>query len=393
MWDNESFIESLASHLEAQWRTVLLPDAGACASLESFQGIGGGRWCRGDRWKLMTSEGAMLVEPEDEASPLLLKVKGVHSVDEKCAGRRCGGTNLTHHRAEHSGEHALVHESRALRGLRMDANSSMRSRVLWTSSPFPVGSSLGPLAVLQQRIRPAIYLCGRHRRLSYEPLLKASAGCFSREPCTRMRPAQHATVARREGRMLLGRVASELLLWSDYLWRKQLHLPDLQFLIPPPSPLSTPGADVGRLHLFDPRLAFVDEKGALFKKAFRGAHGPTTRLEADLHIQRLDLLSLALHAALLALGRADVVTNEREPDANLSCQIASPSRCTTCAVCARSAVPPLRARMPRPPKWPAHVPALWRHAQDTRCARGGLGCVWLRQRRKASRRRSQCPTT
>jgi len=294
---SDEAMDSLAIHLQAQWRTLSLPADGACVNVEPFYGVVGGLWCRRLRGRATpTSQGAVLIEPKDSSSPLLLKMKGAYV------------SNWSHTDAE---ERALADESRILRELRA-MNGSMSRRVLWSSPPFRLGGGYpgsladGPLAILQERIPHSQDLGGRHSRSTYEPLLRAATGCLWSGDGSRAHCAARSTndgqmpAGTHDGRMLVGSIAAELLLWANFLWREQLYVADCQFLF------QRHGTAATRLFLFDPRASFRDERAPLFDALWR-AQGSRAR---EIQMQRAHLLSLALNAALIAVGRVDVLMDQ-----------------------------------------------------------------------------------
>ena len=95
-------MESLAQSLQGLWRHRSVPDSGVCASYYSV------RWCTRE------TRDVYLVEPNDTATPLLLKVK--------FGTKRNGSVD----------EALLLHE------VVSRATTEISSRVLWTSEPFLV---------------------------------------------------------------------------------------------------------------------------------------------------------------------------------------------------------------------------------------------------------------
>ena len=239
------------------------------------------------------SMGVTLIEARNLTVPLLLKVKGrgQAAASDTAAGWHHTGWNFLTDgvRSYHT---AVVTESTVLRNLSARAiGSAVEGRVLWTSEPFrlggPEGNGTGPLAILQQRLdhRRSVSLVGEHSRSNYERLSKSARA-----------PA---------GRAIVAGMAAQLLHWSDWLWRSQLYVRDLQFMwecvetregqdgnthgsdgLPSGRTVGLPISQ-GRLFLFDPMAVGGDRE--LVRK------------------QRLDLLSLVVYATLISRNQSHVL--------------------------------------------------------------------------------------
>ena len=227
------------------------------------------------------------------------------------------------------------------------ANGTARAdSVLWTSAPFAVRlpDNSTALALLQQHVLSAkdgSLIFSRHSGISYGLMYHLASDHGARQPS-----------------LVIGRIASELLKWADFLWmvlqhpwskrrrwRKRCcwpplllaaaaagrcccpltasvsdrngqagHVLDLQFLAAPN----------GALYLVDPMgFSAVRPRDALQGIAGHGLRGAATssdpphahgtparqwRVQSYLmRRQRVELLSLALSASLLAIGRVDIV--------------------------------------------------------------------------------------
>lgn len=269
------------TRLLALWKGALVPAERECASASHL--AESGPWCAPRH----TRNGEKrIVKSRDRTLPILkLAVRGERSGDQRPA-------------------QAIRDESRILRKLMSAVSGTAREgKVPWTSDPFEVKLPDGTttLAVLQEGIwleSSHNLLFSRHSGLTYGLMWGHN---------WRLRRAAAAKWT--------SKVATELLSWAEALWSIGA-IADLQFLC---------AAD-GSLFLFDP-IDFQEHK--MPNEPFHGLepglsmarpvkivtqgsswgihHDNAERKSYLMRRQRTELLSLAISASVLALGRGDVL--------------------------------------------------------------------------------------
>ena len=274
-------LEHLGSQLVREWEQTLLPAHGCVA-------VANQSWCRNAA--IGGSSTVVLVEPMSASVPFLLKLK-------------LGSPGRVQ-------DEAVQDEAMILRDIAHRArHSPLHGQVVWTSSAFHVGgksSSNGAhLGILQQRILHV----GTSRASACRTGNAGRFDCLPMHGAHRRHIYQMLQVSVADGivsHALLARIASQVRSWSDVLWQEQLLVGDLQFLLnrrPARSKLDDKLDDMvedpnnAALHLFDPRkpLSSWDPKLA------------SSQLPRLLRMQRLELLSLSMNVALMALNRSGML--------------------------------------------------------------------------------------